>query len=299
MSCAHPIEIHVKGQTFKVPCRHCLNCRTQYVSQLMFQCNEELYYNYRAGYGASFVTFTYDDNHLPLNASLRKADLQNFIKNIRRQSEYHSWNVRFKYVACGEYGDSFGRPHYHVVFIGLSDAQINAIALKCWDFGLVDVGALGAGGLRYVLKYCCKSVGGKLADALYTDNGLEKPFICHSVKIGYQSIRDNFDRLSSNNWSYMRNGKVVPLPPYLRHKFDKYKTFSSVPVLQSIKREADKAKLSIADYTAHQAYITEKLLINDLRGDGHFVDDSDLLRSHDVVSTHVRMHDLVSNALGH
>ena len=78
MSCIHPITITNKYITrlFKagkfqtnsltVPCGKCLNCRIQKESTLTFLANKELRYMYRNNQGSSFVTLTYDDNHIPV-----------------------------------------------------------------------------------------------------------------------------------------------------------------------------------------------------------------------------------------
>ena len=136
MSCLHPVVITTPQGQFNVPCRHCLNCRIAYTHALEFGCEHELNRVYHAGYGASFVSFTYSDDNVPSNFSLCKRDLQLFMKNVRRHFDYHKTGFKFKYVACGEYGDKYQRPHYHVVFFGLSDVQINSIASDCWDKGM-------------------------------------------------------------------------------------------------------------------------------------------------------------------
>src|SRR5574344_1305786 len=54
MSCLYPIVIKTpSGKSYNVPCRHCLNCRISYQTQLEFMCKNELYYCYRSGHGAS------------------------------------------------------------------------------------------------------------------------------------------------------------------------------------------------------------------------------------------------------
>lgn len=63
----------------------------------------------------TFVTLTYDDDHLPEDNSLRAGDLKLFIRSLKRRS--HS-PVRF--YGCGEYGELDGRPHYHVALFGYS-----------------------------------------------------------------------------------------------------------------------------------------------------------------------------------
>ena len=299
MSCLFPVVIKTpQGKCYKVPCRHCLNCRVSYQSQLEFMTEHELFYNYRSGHGASFVCFTYDDNHLPLNNSLCKKDLQLFLKRMRRYCSYRHYNTQFKFLACGEYGDSFGRPHYHVIFIGLTDVQINSIAPKCWSYGLIDVGVLGQGGLRYVLKYCSKSVGGKLAQSMYEDNGLERPFLSHSINLGKQFVLDNFEDISAHNFCYLSKGERVPLPKYLRNRFDKHKTFDKTAFLQKLSDEAKTFGFDDYEkYANYKAYNNEVKLKDMLRQKGYAFDDTELRMTYPVSRKVVRIDELASLSL--
>lgn len=60
-----------------------------------------------------FLTLTYDNDHLPKHGQLIKRDLQLFFKRLRKSAG------RFRYVACGEYGEQSRRPHFHVALFGL------------------------------------------------------------------------------------------------------------------------------------------------------------------------------------
>ena len=60
-----------------------------------------------------FLTLTYDQEHLPADGSLNKRHFQKFVKRLRR-----SLDKRIRYYHCGEYGDDFGRPHYHAIIFG-------------------------------------------------------------------------------------------------------------------------------------------------------------------------------------
>ena len=62
----------------------------------------------------SFITLTYNDEHLPKDKSLHKEDLQKFFKRLRKRG------IKFKYYACGEYGDENFRPHMHIIIFGYS-----------------------------------------------------------------------------------------------------------------------------------------------------------------------------------
>ena len=278
MACSHPLTVTVGIDKFRVPCRQCMPCRVAYQSSLIFAASNELYYNYRRGYGASFCTFTYDDRNIPPLGSLRKRDLQLFMKRTRSSISYKDVALRrFKFVACGEYGDKFARPHYHVIFIGLSDYEARMYARSCWNKGLIDIGPLKPGGLRYVLKYCTKQLRGSKAVELYDDNGLERPFLSRSVRLGYEWLRDNATDLTDRNFQYIRDGKLVPLPKYYRDLLDKSKEYDKLPSMMAIKATADSLGMSTYDYQVWHGRHVEKMLIDAARASGTPVDDSDFI----------------------
>lgn len=280
MSCAHPITIHNNGNSIKVPCGQCMNCRVSYQQSLLFSASNELLYAYKAGYGASFCCFTYSDDYLPENGSLRKRDLQLFIKRLRSNISYKNPIKKFKYIACGEYGDSFGRAHYHAVFIGLTDYECSKYAKNAWidvetgnQLGLYDIQPLGRGGMRYVSKYCTKQIKGKKAIEMYDKEGLERPFLIRSVKMGYQWLNDNYADIIDKNYCYIKNGKLVPIPKYYRNILDKNKEYDKTNVNKAIKMVADTLDMSVDRYKDYVAKNTEKMLIQLARADGMPVDD--------------------------
>ena len=136
MTCEKPIIIF-KGldpvlypDGLKVPCGKCLLCRIRRKSEWTDRLTHELGYHE----GALFVTLTYDPAYVPIGdkgyMTLRKRDLQLYIKRLRKALEPR----RIRYYACGEYGDpskeirtrngyllrTIGeRPHYHLIVYGM------------------------------------------------------------------------------------------------------------------------------------------------------------------------------------
>lgn len=109
----------------RIPCGQCIDCRLSYAKSWAVRCvcESKLYPdNY-----CWFVTFTYDDLHLPKPISilnretgsitpfypLVKKDMQDFLKRLRKRFS----GVR--YYLCGEYGSKSFRPHYHVLLFNL------------------------------------------------------------------------------------------------------------------------------------------------------------------------------------
>ena len=92
----------------QVPCGKCLECRIQHARAWADRCVVEAK-QYDDNY---FVTLTYDDAHLPAKNSLVPDDLQKFMKRLRK----HFPNNKIRFFACGEYGDTSWRPHYHLYY---------------------------------------------------------------------------------------------------------------------------------------------------------------------------------------
>ena len=81
---------------------------------------------------ASFVTLTYDDAHIPVDHQLSKRDAQLFIKRLR----YYLGKRKIRYYLCGEYGERFGRPHYHAILFNVHPEQDAQSICRAWS-GLV------------------------------------------------------------------------------------------------------------------------------------------------------------------
>ncbi|QCS37188.1 replication initiation protein [Tortoise microvirus 66] len=275
MSCFSPVTIRVKGSSFSVPCHHCMSCRFTYQSYLLFCCQRELQTAYERGLGASFVTYTYSDDHLPVSGSLDKKEFQNMLKRVRKT---HSLPP-FKYIACGEYGDRFGRAHYHSVFFGLSDVLAQAFVKPHWHGGICRVETLrSASGLRYVLDYCCKSINGKMAEEMYDNQGIERPFLTHSIKLGRDWLNAHMDEIVSDGFNYRDKGVLRPLPKYFRDIYDVYGCFDVVPALTGLSKDArSRGFLDIYSYSDFMRPAREKLLIDKFRASGRPVDDSEYL----------------------
>lgn len=281
MACAHPVIIHIKGENYSVPCRQCMPCRISYQEQIIFSATREIEYAYKSGLGATFCCFTYSDENLPSNGSLKKDDYRLFIKRMRSALHYKSIKHKFKHIGVGEYGGKYGRAHYHAIIIGLTDAETIYASKKCWKnekgnpLGLLEIEPLGRGGLRYVIKYCTKQIKGKMAKELYDDNQIERPFMVRSVKMGYKWLNDNINNLTDNNYMYIKNGAIKPIPSYYRKIIDKNKNFQSLDYLKATEKVANILNMSLSQYMKYTSRNMEKMLIDGVRKEGLPVDQSD------------------------
>lgn len=183
----------------QVPCGQCIGCRLEFARQWTDRCEKELMHPYlplipeleKVQAGAKvqqleyrqescFLTLTYDNEHLPDDKGLNKSDLQKFWKRFRKAHPL----VRIRYLACGEYGDQLGRPHYHCIVFGYSfdgvepwcKNELGQYTYVCkelselWPLGLATVtNDVSRELIGYVARYVVKKINGDMSIAHYTD----------------------------------------------------------------------------------------------------------------------------------
>jgi hypothetical protein len=223
---------------FHVPCNGCVGCRTEYSRQwAMRNLHEASLYA-----DNSFITLTYDKKNLPQNNSLDKKAFPKFIRSLRQKNK----GTKIRYYACGEYGDNFGRPHYHAIlfnyFPPLKDKKGKPDLVKlpnkkdlytstsisdAWgNKGFTSVGAVTFDSAAYVSSYVDKKIKGKDKVShyiLYHPNTgeLAEPKSSHLQILSY--LKRGFVWLREPEFSLMsrggRNGKGIAFD-----WFDKYKT---------------------------------------------------------------------------
>lgn len=175
-----------------VDCGQCYGCRFKQSVEKANRCTLEI-----ACHDSSyFLTLTYDDKHLPIGKygipTLKRKDLQKFIKDLRRQLDYRGLDDKdnpVKILQAGEYGDKFHRPHYHLIVCGLvipdlvlfstnfeGDVYYTSEWLsRIWKKGYVLVGEANWNSAAYVSRYVVKKHKGK-EKHIYSDLGIEEEF---------------------------------------------------------------------------------------------------------------------------
>lgn len=158
-----------------LPCGRCIGCRIDRSRDWQTRLINE---SQTVGPGEALsLTLTYAPEHLPEHGSLRKRDLQLFMKRLRA----HVWKKnrkRVRFFAVGEYGTRGGRSHYHALTFGFplpDDAQKfrksgkgNAMYRsdtleKLWGMGDVSIQLFCSSAARYVTSYVTKRLTGELA----------------------------------------------------------------------------------------------------------------------------------------
>jgi len=147
-------------------CEECLKARARgWAFRILKEC--ELYDN------NFFITFTYDDEHLPKSSSqcmtLVNDEISKFNKKLKTYLKREGLNERFRFYGVGEYGSTTFRPHYHVIYFNLDIPDLEFYNYEngnllfnskfldsIWNKGHVVIGAVDVGSACYVARYCDK-----------------------------------------------------------------------------------------------------------------------------------------------
>lgn len=213
MQCLHPTRIStvIDGEEKEmfVPCGHCAACRIAKKREWTIRLlHEGIYWDEKA-----FITLTYNEQSLPVDGGLHKADLQMFFKRLRK----HLQGRRIRYFACGEYGDCFGRPHYHAIVFGVGIADREAVQ-QCWPYGFTKTEGVTLYRYQYVAGYVQKKLTGDYSREVY--GALQPPFQLQSQGLGLRYFEDHRDTLLRDMSCRTFRGDRFGLPRYYRKKAD-------------------------------------------------------------------------------
>lgn len=268
MSCSRPWQkiyrINSSSHTvFNLPCNNCISCRIDRLLLWSARCNSEF-----IKYRSSFVTFTYDDNHLrymspsSVNPTLCRDDFSKYIDNLRHQIKslpiIPEGNIRdFKFFACGEYGDLFGRPHYHVLFFGLDYLDFKRYFIDSWHNGSIKSLPITSGGIRYVVDYMTKSLNGPLAVTNYDNKGLERPFYSCSRGLGSDFFYAHRQEISDTGMVKI-GSRYIPVPSYYKNLFYDFSNSSYLNRVKQLKKNYDSVMRSArkAGFNDYDSYLS-------------------------------------------
>lgn len=228
-----------------VPCGQCLHCRINVVQK--WTCR--LLLEFMSHQRSCWVTLTYNDEYLPHSyfdkkdgniyqgfrgqGTLAPKHMTDFLKRLR----YKLGVKKIRFFYCGEYGDNFGRPHYHLCLFGVGEEWSDTIR-SCWfdrvrlmPMGHVHITPLCVENIRYTCGYAVKKLTKKTDDRL---NGSYPEFVRRSIGIGrvhIDKISEAMDCKSLQNYYavhgdiprvYTVMGKEYPLDRYTRHRIIKH-----------------------------------------------------------------------------
>lgn len=194
-----------------VPCGRCSGCRASRAAQWSTRAYLEML-SHEQSY---FFTLTYDDDHLPDGGVLVPRHLTLFWKSLRRKLARP-----LRYLACGEYGDSTNRPHYHAIVFGLvlsdlvpysSTLSTSSEVSACWPHGQLLIGEATSASAAYVAGYVAK----KLANLSYPP-GYLPPFLRVSNKpaLGRPWVSSHLSDLFYDR-IYIGEGRTAPVPKHI------------------------------------------------------------------------------------
>lgn len=221
-------------RSLELPCGQCVGCRLERSRQWAIRCMHEasLYKD------NCFITLTYDEEHLPEDYSLHYDDFQRFMKRLRKR--FQGKTIRF-YMA-GEYGENFGRPHFHACIFNLdfedkylwqkteSGSKIyrSKTLEELWPFGYSSIGEVNFQSAAYVARYIMKKVTGDMAEQHYEEVNFttgeiiqRKPeFNKMSLKpgIGYKWYQKFKDDVYPHDYVIV-NGKKCKPPKFYDKKY--------------------------------------------------------------------------------
>lgn len=161
-----------KDMPLELPCGRCIGCRLERSRVWAMRCMHEA----QLHPVNLFATFTYDDEHLPPNGSLRPEDFVLFLKRLRK-----AYPHEIRYFQCGEYGENLARPHHHALLFNLElpDKRLipgppGAVPLfrseqldQLWRQGATTVGHVTFDAAAYVARYSLKKITGPSAAQHY------------------------------------------------------------------------------------------------------------------------------------
>lgn len=216
--CLSPITVRVEKSLYKdsktkmvsyqrVPCGKCPECRNLRRLQWTFRLEQE---SLQHGYNY-FVTLTYSDKFIPNDRQIYKPDFTAFVKRLRsRLSRLYGDKAKFKYFGCGEYGDTFGRCHFHCIIFSDVPISYDDIRLN-WTYGFVKFDPFTSRRAAYVVKYSQKQLfidypEGVQPPCSFTSLSLGKCWLTPSIKALYKS--------SLLTTCFTLNGTKVPLPRF-------------------------------------------------------------------------------------
>ena len=275
------------NQKLELPCGQCIGCRLDYSRQWALRCMLEA----KQWKDNIFLTLTYDDDHVP--ECLQPKDLTKFMKDLRRQMSYHYGEVGIRFFACGEYGELYERPHFHVilyncpvpdkklfkVYAGTKLYTSDHIA-EIWGKGFISIGEVTYESCAYVARYILKKQKGKGSAEYYAALGKTPEFVRMSRRTGIARdwYEEHKDEIYENDEIFLSNGKglVRVLKParYFDRLYDNYKPEQLEKVKRArrvcgeLSRQSKMAQLGIDDrneFLAREERLSSARVSNPIR----------------------------------
>lgn len=222
MSCEKPVLIN-EG-TMRVPCGRCVSCLRDHARMWSIRCLHEM----STSKSAVFLTLTYNDKYLPENNSLKRRHFVLYMKRLRKRLMPR----KIKYYASGEYGEKYGRPHYHVCLFNVSWSDFDIVSLHNFKYvndpswidvetkeqlGYVYCGLVNVQTVRYTAKYVLKKRFDKVSYYTHRHKKMEPIFQAQSQGLGLEWALKNAEMIKKHLYINFCGHKCA-VPRYYRKK---------------------------------------------------------------------------------
>lgn len=261
-----------------VPCGKCIRCIEKHRTQWAFR----LYHEAKDHATAYFITPTYTEEQLPylnhttgeypirlsdsyetntyretdqLEKIVYKKDIQDFIKNVRRQTEYHfkkhspeaEKETKIRYYFTSEYGTkNTKRPHYHGIIWNLQPPIAKKIELqKIWTKGNITIKPIIDNDIAtyyYLSKYMYKQKNLNIWTFKPFNVMSTRPFIGHT----YLKTHSKY-HIQKGDLLTKFNNRTITLPRQYRIKLPQYLTDNTNKKILEYNKELEKKELHLAE----------------------------------------------------
>lgn len=234
-----------RGDQLLLPCGQCIGCRLERSRQWATRCLHESQMHDRN----CFITLTYNEQHLPWDNGLHYPAFQRFMKRVRKSMG------PCRFYMCGEYGEDYGRPHFHACLFGLDfdDRVLHSVGgsgfpvytserlSALWEFGFSTVADFSFETAAYCARYIMKKVTGQPGETHYDVVDAEGEIHSRSAEFCHMSLKPGigatwFEKFGKTDvWprdAVVINGHECSVPRYYdkltrrvdRARFDENKT---------------------------------------------------------------------------
>lgn len=244
----------VNAEYQRIPCKQCIGCKEDYAKEWATRIALEMT-KYDCNW---FVTFTYDDLHLPWDDTfidpndgeiyqndgtwggyLVPEHMTKFFKRLRERWERIHGHTGIRYFYCGEYGGTTERPHYHAIIFNLPieldtlrihymEKATGYITYNCkeiedlWGMGFVTLNEANWQTACYTAGYVQKKRGSCRDYKLYAEKGQTPEFIRMSRNGGIgKDYYEHHPEMYDNDEIIIHGAHNIIAPVKIPRYFDK------------------------------------------------------------------------------
>jgi len=264
-----------------LPCGRCVGCRIRKSREWAVRCHHEASLHEQN----SFVTLTYDDEHLPDDPDLGQPpggtlvcrDLTLFLKRLQKR-----FGAGIRHYGCGEYGEKLGRPHYHLCIFNFSPPDLVLFKVRehlrlytsetldgLWGMGFTLTGDVTFQSAAYVARYVMKKINGPQSTSHYETVDQATGEITHKLPefpaMSRDGIGKNFyEQYKSDIFPHdfvVIKGKKFPVPKYYDRQ---YEITDANDFARLRARRVRNAKLKSDNNTTARLRVRESVLLSKL-----------------------------------